>query len=173
VSITSLTTANVRGGTAGKIEAGDTITVTFSGQIDASTVCSGWTNGSSGAQMSGATVSLSSISGTNPNDLLTLLANPSGCTSFNFGSIDLGAAYYAPPGNSQGNSDILTFSNSSISYDGTAHKLLITLNGMSSPGSEPTVPSSTLTLNLSNLIKDTSGGSLTSYIATGSPTQQF
>jgi hypothetical protein len=39
---------------------------------------------------------------------------------------------------------------------------------MGNAGSEPIVPSSILTLNLSNVIKDTSGASLTSYTATGS-----
>lgn len=158
-SISSLVAANGTG-TAGKIDSGDTITITFSGQIDASRVCSAWTDNLTTTQTAlGSTVSVNNT-GTGNDDVLTFSHNPTGCTSFNFGSIDLGSTQYVTsPG---GSHQAVTFSNSTISYNGTTHTLQITLGTLGGSGTENTVSSSILTLTLSASVVDAGDNALTS-----------
>ena len=169
-AITSLVTANGSGGTVGKIDAGDTITITFSGQIDASKVCSAWTNGSASTQSAsvGSVVSVSN-SGTGGEDFLSFANAPTACGAFNFGSIDLGSTQYVT---GSGHKSV-TFSNSTISYNGTTHTLVITLGSIGGSGTENVVPSSALTLNLSFVIVDTGENSLTSDTYTTPSGAQF
>jgi trimeric autotransporter adhesin len=171
-AITSLVTANGGGGTAGKLNAGDTITITFSGQIDASKVCSGWTNGSTGTQSTsnGSTITVNNTA-SNGDDVLSFSRNPFACGTFNFGSIDLGSSQYVTsPGNSH---QAVTFSNSTISYNGTTHTLQITLGSMGGSGTENVVPSSALTLSLSTSVLDTGDNALSAYTYTTASGQQF
>jgi hypothetical protein len=166
-AITSLVTAN-GSGTPGEIDPNDIITITFTGQIDASKVCSAWTNGSTGTQSAstGSTVAVTPGAGTNGDDLLTFSSGPTACTTFNFGSIDLGSTQYVT-------AHKLNFSNSTISYSGTTHTLQITLGSIGGSGTEGTVTSSALALTLSSSIPDTGGNSLTSTTFTGASGKQF
>jgi hypothetical protein len=173
VSVSSLVTANGSGGTVGKMDQNDTITLTFSGQINASTVCSAWTNGSSSTQSAstGSVVTVNNT-GTGNSDILTFSSAPTACGTFNFGSIDLGSsAYVTSPGNSH---KATTFSGSTIAYNGTTHTLTITLGTVATNGgSEGTVASSAFTLSLSNNIVDTGNNALSSYGFVSSSVQQF
>ena len=164
-SISSLTTT----GTAGKLGAGDTITTAFSGQLDASTVCSDWTSGSPAVQSAAGSVVTVAASGAG-DDLLSFAKAPATCGTFNFGTIDLGSSgYYSPPEDGAA----LTFPDSTVSYDGTSHVLQITLGTPSKTGTENAVADSALTLNLSSAILDAGEHALAGYTYTTSSSAQF
>jgi len=171
-AITSLAAANGSGGTAGEIDANDTITVGFSGQIDASKVCSAWTNASTGTQTASSAV----VTVTDPgsgDDVLRFTTAPTGCSTFHFGHIDLGSDGYVLPDDQGGES--AAFSDSAISYNGTTNTLQITLGtlSLSNGGQLGTVPSSALTLTLSPSVLDTGENSLSSYTYATAPGPQF
>ncbi len=164
-AISSLTTT----GTAAKLSAGDTITTTFSGQLDASTVCSGWTNGAAAAQSATGSVVTVEATGTG-DDQLSFTKAPATCGIFNFGTIDLGSGgYYTPPKDGAA----LTFSDSTVSYDGTSHALQVTLGTMSAAGTENPVTASALALNLSSSILDATDHALAGYAYTTASGAQF
>ncbi len=144
------------------------------GQIDASKVCSAWTNGSSGIQAVSSSNSVITIAGgNNTNNTLSFTTAPSDCGTFNFGTIDLGDVYFNPSGNSDNQ---LTFTGSTIAYDGSAHTLTITLGTGSFNGSSKnleTVPKSVLTLNLSGNIVGTSENAITGNPFKTASVQQF
>jgi hypothetical protein len=156
-SISALSTAD-GSGTAGQIGAGDTITVTFSGPIDPSTVCSGWTGTGSQSASAGSVVTVSG--GGSSDDVLKFTQGPTACGTFRFGTIDLGSGqYYVPPSKGGGN---LTFSGSTIAYDPTADTLTITLGTMTNPGTLSKVSAgSSLVLSLSAGILDAGDNALT------------
>ncbi len=170
-AISSLVTANGTGGTAGKIDASDTITIGFTGQIDASKVCSAWTNNNSGTQSNSSAVVTVANSGSGHEDILTI--GDSACSTFSFGSIDLGGNQYVK---AQGNTAAsATFSGSTIAYSGTTHKLQITLGTLtlSTGASEGTVTSSALILSISSSVPDTAQNPLSSYTFTSGTVPQF
>jgi Big-like domain-containing protein len=76
--------ANVAGGTAGKLEAGDTLTLTFSEPIDPATILAGW-NGSS-------TPMRLSFANSNNKDTVSLLDSAGGST-LKLGSVALNANF--------------------------------------------------------------------------------
>jgi hypothetical protein len=164
-SISSVVEPNV-GGTAGLIGAGDTITVTFSGPIDPSTVCSAWTSGVLPSASVGSVVTVSSDV-TNGDDVLKFSQGPTACGTFRFGTIDLGSSqYYVPPAKG-GN---LTFSASTIAYLPATHSLQIVLGTMTNPGTLNAVQASSLTLSLSTGILDAGDNPLTGGYTYTSPT---
>lgn len=108
------------GANAGKLEAGDRSVVVFSGQVEQSTLCSGWSNASNTQSLAGFTFSLNdnAVSG---NDALTVTAAPATCASgFRFGTIDLKRNNYVTGGNA-------TFTNSTIDLSQTATSTTLTL----------------------------------------------
>ena len=85
---TNIVLAN--GGTSGKADAGDTVTVTFSEPLDASTICSTWVNDGTTQSISNATISITH----NSNSTLTASAPTPTCSgNGNFGTTTLGAEY--------------------------------------------------------------------------------
>ena len=82
-------------GTAGTAASGDTLTITYSEVLDATTFCSTWANGSTQTIM-GASVVVQ-IADTGANDTLTVTAvgagNCGGTANFHVGSIALGGNY--------------------------------------------------------------------------------
>jgi hypothetical protein len=102
------------GASSGKADTGDTATFTYSEQLNATTLCSTWTN--SGAQtLTNVTATL-----TNAGTTDTLGVSSSSCT-LNFGSDVLGDYVSATA----------TFTNSTITWDPTAKTLTITLGTFS------------------------------------------
>ena len=169
ITITSVVTANGSGGTAGKLDPNDTITITFSGQINAHTVCSAWTNGLTSVQ-SASTGSVITVSNTGSGDNILSATGPTtGCGTFNFGTLDLGTAQYVT-GNSHKS---VTFTNSTFAYNGTTHTLTITFGTKGGSGALGTVPSSALTLTLSNNILDSGSNPLGGYTFTSPSGPQF
>lgn len=83
-TISSVTLTNVL--TLGQAATGDTVTVTYPGKMNATTVCSTWTN--TGTQTLSGTAVTVTITQNGSNDLLTVTA--SNCTGLAIGSIALG-----------------------------------------------------------------------------------
>src|SRR5262249_44567009 len=76
------------GGIAGTADAGDTLTITYSEQLDASTLCSTWTNSGTQAISGNGTVVVQ-VADSGTNDTLTISsvgANCGGAANFHLGS---------------------------------------------------------------------------------------
>lgn len=165
-TISSVALQNKTGGTAGLIEKGDQIIVTFSKTMKVASFCSAWSGDSNNQSLSGngnVTVTVTNGNGAT-NDSITVTANT--CT-FNFGSIDLGSNGYVTGSNA-------TFSgnganDSTIAWTAATHVLTITL-GSASGGTLNTVASSTAVYTASSSITSTAGGIITNSpytLATG------
>jgi Putative Ig domain len=144
------------GPTAGTIEKGDTIAITFSAQMSEATMCSAWTGGDSTAQLinadSNVTVSISDGTGAT-NDALTVTSTS--CT-FNFGSLNLGSNAYVSAATSFGG----TATNvSSISWTPGTRVLLITL-GAKIAGTVANVSTSTPIYTANPALRDSVGAAL-------------
>jgi hypothetical protein len=147
VSSFSITKVQLLGSTPGLIAKGDQVIITFSGPINVTNFCSSWTG--TGNQTLGGTYTVATITdGVTPtDDTLTVSRSgaPSGCTTLNFGSIDLGSSAYVSGGN-------VTFSGpnagnpTTIMWTAATDTLTITLGkqntGPSSPGTPAQVLSS-------------------------------
>ena len=124
-------------GTAGTIENGDSITVTFNRAPDPASVCTGWT----GAAPLTATVTAGNNNGTGGNDTLTF-----GCTGSQFGSLDLGRNNWF--------SSAVTYGSSTLSLSGSSLVLVLAGN---TTGTLPSQPSQSVTITYApGTIKDLS-----------------
>ena len=153
-TITGLTLA---GGAARKIEWGDKITITFSEQMRASSLCSSWTTGTdSDTRTLSSNVSVAIGNGTAPvtgNDYLTVTAT--GCS---FGTLDLGSGQYV--------TGPVTFTNtggngSTVQWNGSTSTLTITLGKVATGTTRirASVPDSSPTYGNSS-IQDSAGNPL-------------
>jgi hypothetical protein len=153
-TITGLTLA---GGAARKIEWGDKITITFSEQMRASSLCSSWTTGTdSDTRTLSSNVSVAIGNGTAPvtgNDYLTVTAT--GCS---FGTLDLGSGQYV--------TGQVTFTNtggngSTVQWNGSTSTLTITLGKVATGTTRirASVPDSSPTYGNSS-IQDSAGNPL-------------
>jgi hypothetical protein len=84
---TDIQTANVSGGTVGKAELGDSMTLTSSKAIDPNTIQSGWSGAST-------PVIIKIVNGTGSSDDTLQVLDASGSTVLPFGTIDLGRKDY-------------------------------------------------------------------------------
>jgi hypothetical protein len=103
--------ALANGGTARTIDSNDTAAVTFSAQLNASSICSTWTN--TGTQ----TLTNATITFANAGNNDTFTATSTTCTT-NFGTVTTGGNYVG------GN---VTFTNSTITWNPTTDVLTFTL----------------------------------------------
>ena len=102
------------GGTAGTIDSNDTATVTFSAQLNASSICSAWTN--TGTQ----TVTNATITFTNSANNDTFAATSATCTGTgNFGTVSTGGNYIS--------GTVVTFTGSTITWNPTTDTLTFKL----------------------------------------------
>ena len=121
----SLGLHNKAGGIAGRVEAGDTIVVDYSEGLDTSTLCAGLATGT----VSGITARLTK--GGAGTDNTIVLEGPTGtgnCAS-NVGTFALGSGGY--------NTDAakaVSFTGSTMAWDGAAKRLTVTLGTPCSPG---------------------------------------
>jgi hypothetical protein len=111
------------GGTLGSADVGDTLTITYSEQLDATTFCAGtWTNTGTQTLSTGVTIQIAN-SGT--NDTLTVSgvggSNCGGTANFHLGSITLGANYV------NGTRTFGGATLSQITWDPVAHTLSLKL----------------------------------------------
>jgi len=166
-TVTSVVNAD-GGGTAGKIQKGDTITVTFSKQMSVASFCSTWSNDAANQTLNtNGDVTVTVTDGGAGNDSLTV---SSGTCTFHFGSIDLGStAYVTSSLTANGNGS----NRSSIAWNATTFTLTITLGAVSGGGTIGTVASGIATYTPSGSIVDSSNGTAVSgTFATGN-VQQF
>jgi hypothetical protein len=173
-SMTSLVLAN-HGSTAGKMEASDTVTATFSQALRVSTICSAWTNDAVNQTNSTATVHVTGNGGV-ANNVLSI-PTWTGCPTFKFGSIDLGVKGSSGYVTSSGSSDKpLDFTGSTVAYDATAHTITITLGTLvtgSNNGTPSTVATSVATLTIDPAIQGTNGLAVSPTTKATSNVQQF
>jgi hypothetical protein len=114
--------ALANGGVAKTADSGDTATVTFSEQLDASTICSTWNN--SNVQ----TVSDATITFANGNPDSFTAASPT-CGGGNFGTVSLGSSQYVS------GSGTLSFTGSMIAWNPFNDTLTFTLGTQRTVGS--------------------------------------
>ena len=125
---------NNGGATVGKVERGDSVTLTFSEPLNANTICSSWSNNTATQTQSGngANTVVVNISAA---DVLTVTG--AGCQTLRVGPVSLGADY---------TSSALTFggnnSGASLQWNPTAKTLTITLGAGAAGGA--TVQSTTV-----------------------------
>jgi hypothetical protein len=131
------------GGTAGTADAGDTVVITFTEAMKASTFCSAWTSATgpwTTPNTNDLTVQIS------PSGALTL--SPTSCTTSNFGTVYLGANYSTnknqPLVFTQTTTGKTTSRASTVALSGTGMILTITLGDPSSgtpqTGVKPVAP---------------------------------
>lgn len=121
--VTSVTLAN-GGGAAGTADAGDSVTVTFSETMDATTFCSSWTNTGSTQTLTGATADLQNA-GQNDTVGNVNVTVQTGCGgSLAFGTVNTGGNYL--------NGQPATFSNSTVAWNPTTRALTLTLGTVTS-----------------------------------------
>ncbi len=115
-------------GTLGRIDQGDRVVVTFSDQIDVSTLCSTWTDSTLDQAISGdneVTVTLNNLAGSD-----TLTVSSSTCT-LNFGTLSLGSTAYTTGTVTFGGA--LT-NKSTVGWSVSSRQLTITLGQVSAAG---------------------------------------
>jgi hypothetical protein len=145
--------AMANGGTLGRADSGDTLTVTYSEQLDATSMCSTWTN--TGNQILGASTNMEVdvlISDGGASDVLTIAdvgSNCGGSTNFKFGSVSLAANYVNANTTFTGNG---TANRSVLTWNPTARTLTIRLGGGS--GSQTGVAVSTPSCTPNTALKD-------------------
>lgn len=116
------------GGTSGRIDQGDTLTITFSEPLKASGLCSSWTSNTTPYSVGGSTMRVAN--GTAPTtDKLVVQTTAPGCTPISFGSLDLGSSSYVT-----GNVD---FINSTLAWDPSTRVLKLTLGSGGSVSLSP------------------------------------
>lgn len=164
----SVTVANKAGGTVGRVQNGDVLTLVWSQAIDESSLCSTWTNL---LNTQSITLQWSVIAGTAPaNDRLAVTGTSATCVGgFHVGSIDLGSAGYDT---NTANIDFPTTTNA-LSISGSTTTLTATLNGQKN-GTAGTVSSGSAAVWTPDAaLKDRSGRSCGTTLARSSTTVQF
>lgn len=165
---TSVTVANKAGGTAGKAQNGDIVTLVYSRLLQASTICSSWTNA---GPNNAVALQWSIINGTSgANDTLVADGAAAACSAgLKVGSIDLGATGYDTSTtaiNFQTTSTTITFGTSTTT-------ITATLNGQKN-GTAGTVSSGAAALwSPDNAVTDRSGNNCGLNVAKSTATVQF
>ncbi|MFJ5957690.1 hypothetical protein ACIQC5_17250 [Paenarthrobacter sp. NPDC092416] len=155
---------NNGGSSAGKIEKGDTVTITFSEALSANTICSTWTSDTITQTQNGnnANQVVVNVSSTN-----VLTVTGAGCPTLRIGSVALGSAYTSSSLTYSGNGG-----NASILQWNPATKALtITLGaGPTSPGSAISTPAAASYTPASGLT-DIAGNALATTQVAGTPSR--
>ena len=163
-----VSTTNKSGGTAGKVQTGDSVTLAWPQPIDETTLCSGWSNSLSSQSL---TLQWSVVNGTSgADDTLQVTGTSSTCTGgFHVGTIDLGAAGYDT---STTAIDFPSTTNA-LTVNATSTVLTITLNGQLH-GTAGTVASGNPAVWTPDAtLKDRSGHTCGANLAQSSATVQF
>ncbi len=149
-TISSVVLRNKTGGTAGKLEQGDQIVVTYSERMKVSSFCSTWSGDGANQFFGAITMRAVDGGGAGSNDSIGVNAS-SGC-AFHFGTIDLGRNGYVA-----GNRD---FTGSAATWDQAARTLTITLGTPNGTTTQVT-STSTATYTGDGNITDPNGNQLT------------
>ena len=116
-------------GTAGRVDAGDQLVVTYSDALAVSSMCSAWTtNGTDQSLAADNDVTVTLTNGGTGNDTLTVTS--ASCT-LNLGSLNLGSTAFTTAS--------VTFkgagaNKSTVAWNDAAHKLTVTLGAVSGAG---------------------------------------
>jgi hypothetical protein len=156
--------ANKTGGTAGKPETGDTITVTYTGSLAVNTVCGAWSGDGSNQAVSDVSVILSNNAVSSHDGILSTGLTSATCGTIRFGTIDTGGVNYVT-------ADV-TFTNSTLAWDATAHTLKITLgtaSGATGTDTNPNKPSYTASTGITG----SSGVQISTATQQGNNAAQF
>jgi hypothetical protein len=155
------------GGVLGTADAGDTLTVTYSEQMDATTFCSTWTNsGTQSLANSSVRVQITTA------DVLTITqvgSNCGGTANFNFGSVALGSDYVSGSTRTFGSSLV----NSTITWTPGTRTLVIKLGAASGGTSNLLVSAGTPTYTPSASLKDIAGNTINTSPFSPSGTSRF
>lgn len=120
-TVTGVQLNNVSSGTPGKMEKGDSVTITFSEPINPTTVCSAWANNATNVQTQAGNNADNVIVNVSSTNILTVTG--AGCTTLRVGSVALGGNYTGSALSFSGNGG----NASSLSWNPTARTLTITL----------------------------------------------
>jgi hypothetical protein len=166
----SLVTANV-GGTLHKPSVNDTITVVFSAEILASTICTGAPTQFATLSVP-LTVTITSNTAPSGNDLLSIPSVGTGVCAVDgivhFGTIDLGSTGYVPSGTA-------TFSNSTFALTQTATSgtIVITLGTASGTATAVVATGTSAIYAPDTALTDTAGNPIRLSTALSTATVQF
>ena len=152
----AIQTANVSGGTAGKAELGDTMTLTYSEAVDSNTIQSGWGGAST-------PVIIKIIDGGSSSDDTLQVLNASTSAVLAFGTIDLGRKDYV--------SQTITFGGSGTASTMVQSTATITLT-LGTPSATATTAASTGTMSWtpSAIVTDAAGNAMSTSAVTESGT---
>gem|GEM_PF-1311695 len=144
-TVTGVQLNNGSGGTLGKVEKGDSVTITFSEPINPTTICSVWANNTTNVQTQAGNNADNVVVNVAPGvTTSTLTVTGAGCPTLRVGSVALGGNYTSSALSFSGNGG----NASSLSWNPTARTLTITLGsgtaGSNTVSTSPTpVPSYT------------------------------
>ncbi|MDQ1684227.1 MAG: hypothetical protein QOC82_964 [Frankiaceae bacterium] len=164
----SVTLTNGTGGTAGKVQNGDTVTFVWSQLVDATSVCSGASNSLSTQSL---TFQWSIVNGTgSAHDTLQATGSSASCaTGLHVGVVDLGAAGYDTATKSI---DFQT-STTTLSFGATTTTLTVSLSGQRN-GTAGTMASGAAAIWTPDAaVKDRTGRTCGNNTALSSTTVQF
>ncbi|XAS72103.1 hypothetical protein VUN82_24030 [Micrococcaceae bacterium Sec5.1] len=131
-TVTGVQLNNVSGGTLGKMEKGDSVTISFSEPVNPTTICSIWANNTTNVQTQAGNnadnvvVNVVNVSSTSS----ALTVTGAGCPTLRFGSVALGGNYTDSALSFSGNGN----NASSLSWNPAARTLTITLGGGTAGG---------------------------------------
>jgi Chitobiase/beta-hexosaminidase C-terminal domain len=143
-------------GTAGTADNRDTLAITYSEQLDATTFCSSWTN-TGNQTLTGASI-VAQITDTGSNDTLTITAvgaaNCGGTGNFHLGSITLG-------GNYVGATRTFSGAQSQLTWNPTSQTLTVRLGTPSGGIANTGIAVGTPTYTPSSSLEDIAGNTIT------------
>ncbi|MCU1379840.1 MAG: hypothetical protein JWN29_2823 [Acidimicrobiales bacterium] len=155
------------GATAGRVESGDAIVVSFSERMGVNGLCSAWSNDAANQSLNsnGDNVSVALNDGGAGNDTITVTST---ACSFNLGTLNLGSAAYTTTTRTFGGNGS---SRSMVNWNATTFQLTIVLgNGTAGTG---TVASSTPTFTVPAAAKDAAGNNVSNSPFTLPAGQKF
>ena len=164
---TNVVLANVL--TLGRARRDDTVTVTYSEALDATSLCSTWVNGSTQTLGGNGTVDVL-IDENGSNDLLRVVdvgANCGGAGNFRFGSVNLAQDYVSADVTFTGNND----NQSTLVWSPTTFTLTITLG--SGNGQRTNVPASAPIYTPDAALRDLAGNTIVAAAFTAPATSRF
>jgi hypothetical protein len=160
--------ATNNGTTAGKVQAGDGFSVSYSEQLQATTVCSVASNTAPSQTLPGLTVQIIDNGAGTGNDEIVYQVGSSPCPSVHFGAVDLGSPSYVT-----GGSVSFPASSAVITQGASSATIAVTLGTPSAGGTLGTVSAGSSVLYTPDpTINDKSGHDIgTSTVATSTMVQ--
>jgi hypothetical protein len=147
---TNVQLVNATGGVAGRIEAGDSIVITFSDQVRVSTLCSTWVGDTTNQVLNGSNQVTATLTNGAASDTISLTS--AACT-LNFGSLSLGSTAYTTANINFAGAGLAA---TTLSWNATTHQLTVKLGTASGVGAA-TVTSSALTYTPATAILTSNG----------------